>query len=138
MEETLFRQKSLDKVKSPDHLSEYIKVVNPSVWLLLASVLVLLLGLCCWGIFGNVQTVITAQAQCAGTQGTCQLTREEGSQVSPGMEITVDGVTGTVEEVAQLPDGIVCHFSLAQPLTDGLHAAQILVESIHPISFLLN
>lgn len=138
MEETLFRQKSLDKVKSPDHLSEYIKVVNPSIWLLLASVLALLLGLCCWGIFGSLQTVVHTQAQCADGEVVCLLTQEEGSRVKPGMSVSVEGTAGTVGEVRSQADGSVCYLTLEEPLPDGRYDAEITVESIHPISFLLN
>lgn len=138
MEETLFRQKSLDKVKSPDHLSEYIKVVNPSIWVLLASVLVLLIGLCCWGIFGNIQTVVSGRAQCLDGETLCILSQEEGSRVKPGMPVSVAGVSGVVREVRSHADGCTCCLTLDQPLPDGSYDVQIVVESLHPISFLLN
>ena len=138
MEDALFRKKSLDKVKSPDHLSEYIKVVNPSIWLLLASVLVLLLGLCSWGIFGNIQTVISAQAQCSGGEGTCLLSQEDGDRVKPGMTVTIEGTQATVREVHRQASGCVCDLTLEQPLPEGTYEVQIVIESLHPISFLLN
>lgn len=138
MEETLFRQKSLDKVKSPDNLSEYIKVVNPSIWLLIASILVLLLGLCCWGIFGSIQTVVHAQAQSTGGEVVCLLSQEDGSRVKPGMPVSVEGAQGVVWEVRSQADGSACYLTLEDPLPDGFYETEITVESIHPISFLLN
>lgn len=138
MEETLFRKKSLDKVKSPDNLGAYIKVVNPSVWLLLAAILVLLLGLCCWGIFGSIQSVVTAQVQCSGTDGVCTLSLEQGERVKPGMSATVDGTPGTVLEVRRQANGCVCYLTWESPVPDGLYDAEIIVEVLHPISFLLN
>lgn len=138
MEESLFRQKSLDKVKSPDDLSEYIKVVNPSIWLLIVSILVLLLGLCCWGIFGSIQTVVHTQAQCADGEVVCLLSQEEGNRVKPGMSVSVEGAQGTVREVRNQADGSACYLTLEEPLPDGFYETEITVESIHPISFLLN
>lgn len=138
MEDTLFRKKSLDKVKSPDNLSEYIKVVNPSTWLLLISVLVLLLGLCSWGIFGSIQTEVSAQAQCADGKVTCLLSQEDGERVKPGMSALVGGTEATVQEVRRQADGCVCYLTLEQPLPEGQYEVQIVVESLHPISFLLN
>lgn len=138
MEETLFRQKSLDKVKSPDHLGEYIKVVDPSVWVLLASVLVLLLGLCCWGIFGSIQTTVQTQVRCSGGEAVCELSQEEGAQVKPGMSVSVEGAAGVVREVRSQADGCVCYLTLEQPIPDGFYNGEIVVEAIHPISFLLN
>ena len=138
MEETLFRKKSLDKVKSPDNLGEYIKVVNPSIWLLIAGILVLLLGLCCWGIFGNIQTVVHAQVQCTGAEAVCLLSQEDSSRVRPGMAVSVEGTQGVVREVRSQADGSVCYLTLEESLPEGIYGAEITVESIHPISFLLN
>lgn len=138
MEESLFRQKSLDKVKSPDHLSEYIKVVNPSIWVLLASVLVLLLGLCGWGIFGSIQTVVHAQAQSANGEVVCLLSQEDGSRVKPGMPVSVEGAEGVVGEIRSQAEGSKCYLTMAEPLPEGFYNMEIIVESIHPISFLLN
>lgn len=50
----IFRQKSIDKVSSPEKLDNYIRVTTPSVWITLAAILVLLAGAIIWGIFGEV------------------------------------------------------------------------------------
>ena len=138
MKETLFREKSLKKVKSPDHLSEYIRVVNPGIWLLMTSVLVLLLGLCCWGILGNIQTVVSTQVQAENGECIATLTQEEGARVEPGMQVSVEGAQGVVTEVRNQSDGSVCVMKLEQQIPDGFYEAEITVESLHPISFLLN
>ena len=36
----LFRQKTIDKMSSPDELTDYLKVTSPSVWAVLAAVVV--------------------------------------------------------------------------------------------------
>lgn len=138
MKETLFREKSLKKVKSPDHLSEYIRVVNPGIWLLMLSVLILLLGLCCWGILGSVQTVVSTEVQAKNGEYICTLTQEEGAKVEPDMQVSVEGAQGIVTEVRSQSDGCVCVLKLEQPIPDGFYEAQITVESLHPVSFLLN
>ena len=50
----IFRQKSIDKVSSPEKLDNYIRVTTPSVWITLAAILVLLIGALVWGIFGEL------------------------------------------------------------------------------------
>ena len=52
---SIFRQKSLDKVSSPEQLNDYIRVTTPSVWLVLAALVVLLIGMLAWSIFGTVE-----------------------------------------------------------------------------------
>ena len=52
----LFRKKSLDRVSSPEELNDYIRVTTPSVWLILAATVVLLLGILAWSVFGTVES----------------------------------------------------------------------------------
>lgn len=51
---SIFRQKSLDKISSPEKLDDYIRVTSPSVWFILAAIILLLFGALFWGIFGEV------------------------------------------------------------------------------------
>ncbi|HAF25793.1 MAG TPA: hypothetical protein DCG85_00615 [Lachnospiraceae bacterium] len=50
----LFRKKAMDRVSSPEDLNEYIKVITPSVWLLLTAIIILLVGMVVWSIAGSV------------------------------------------------------------------------------------
>ncbi len=54
-EKSIFRQKSIDKVTSPEQLDDYIKVTTPSVWLILIAAAVLIIGTVIWGVFGTIQ-----------------------------------------------------------------------------------
>ena len=45
MGKTIFRQKSMQKITSPEQMNDYIRVSNPSVWMILAAVIVLLAGM---------------------------------------------------------------------------------------------
>ena len=48
---SVFREKSLDRIQSPEQLNDYLRVTNPTVWVLLAAVIVLLAGMLVWGSF---------------------------------------------------------------------------------------
>lgn len=54
---SIFRKKSLDKVSSPEQLNDYIRVTNPSVWLVLLAIILLLVGMLAWSILGTVEGV---------------------------------------------------------------------------------
>ncbi len=54
MNNGIFRQKSIDKVSSPEKLDDYIRVTTPSVWIALAAIVVLLIGVIVWGCFGEL------------------------------------------------------------------------------------
>ena len=49
MNENLFRKKSLDKMKEPDELNDYIRISEPGIWILLTAFLILLVAACIWG-----------------------------------------------------------------------------------------
>lgn len=50
----IFRKKSLDAAASPDHLDDYINVSNPSVWVVLGAIIVFLLAVGVWCVFGQL------------------------------------------------------------------------------------
>ena len=50
----IFRNKSLERVSSPEQLNDYIRVTTPSVWIVLIALVVLLVGMLTWSIFGKV------------------------------------------------------------------------------------
>ncbi|MBQ7678765.1 MAG: hypothetical protein IJT34_02835 [Butyrivibrio sp.] len=51
----IFREKSMERVSSPEQLNDYIRVTTPSVWLILIAVLFLLAGVLVWAVFGRIQ-----------------------------------------------------------------------------------
>ena len=54
---SIFRQKSVDRVSIPEQLNDYIRVATPSVWLVLAALVVLLAGMLAWSVLGRVEGV---------------------------------------------------------------------------------
>ena len=55
MNNNIFRKKSVERMNSPENLGDCIKVTNPGVWLILAAVLILLVGVFVWGTFGRIE-----------------------------------------------------------------------------------
>lgn len=46
----LFRKESLEALNSPERLTEYLKVTNVPVWILLVVIFLLILGFITWGM----------------------------------------------------------------------------------------
>ena len=44
MSEQIYREKSLERIASPEELNDYLHVTNPAVWLIMAAVIILLAG----------------------------------------------------------------------------------------------
>ena len=62
MNDKIFRKKSIDRMSSPEQLNDYIKVTNPGVWMVLAAIVILLVGVCVWGVFGKLETKLSVAA----------------------------------------------------------------------------
>lgn len=137
MSEEIFRKKSLDRIKSPESLNDYVKVANPGVWLLLAAVAMLLIGACIWGAYGRIDTTVQSRALIENGTAVCIVDRNDADRISAGMEVRFENGTGTVSGITFNPDGS-CSVELDTDMPDGTYDVQIVIESIKPFSFILN
>ena len=55
MKKSVFREKSVTQVASPEQLNDYIRVSTPAVWLVLAAIVLLLISVIVWGCLGRVE-----------------------------------------------------------------------------------
>ena len=62
MNDSIFRKKSLDRVSSPEQLTDYIKVSSPSVWIVLAAMVILLISVLIWSVFGTIPDTVKLNA----------------------------------------------------------------------------
>ena len=139
MNEEIFRQKSLDKVKSPENLDDYIRVSNPGVWLLLISVIVLLAGVCVWGIFGHIDSTIETSVRSENGTAVCYISEDGISEIKEGMSVKFDGIEAVITEITRNDSGeYVCRLSSEQTMPDGTYEGKIVTDSVWPLSFILN
>ena len=139
MNEQIFRKKSLDRVKSPESLDDYIRVANPGVWLLMISVIILLVGACIWGIFGHIDSTVTTAVRVENGSAACYIADDDISSVKAGLNVKFDDfealITG-IEEKAEL--GYVGTLLLTEAIPDGFYEGKIVIESVKPLSFVFN
>jgi hypothetical protein len=161
MEQNLYRKESMEKVTSPDQLNDYIRVAKPSVWILLAAVIILLSGIVCWSIFGHITTSVRGACS-VGSDSAAYLyvSPDDASKLKTGMDVsvTVQGQTvkakiSTIDADPSVMDndeylqyysgiaaGSLCvRVSLENAgLPEGTYQAGVLIESISPISFIIH
>lgn len=130
MDNSIFRKKSIDKMQSPDNLKEYIKVINPSLWIVFIAVLLLLAGAFVWGYFGTIEDKMPVTAIVQNGSAIC----EYKENVTEGMKVSVGENEGTVSSVNS--SGIKIEFE--NELPDGVYSAYIILGTISPISFVFN
>ncbi len=139
MNEELFRKKSLEKIKSPESLDDYIRVTNPGVWLLLVSIIVLLAGACVWGCFGHIDSIVKSTVTVENGNAVCFVKSEDAASIKRGQTVKFGDTQGTVTDIS--PDGeggVNCTLETASDLTDGIYEGKAIVKSYKPISFILN
>lgn len=139
MNDEIFRKKSLDKVKSPENLDDYIHVSNPGVWLLLISIIVLLAGACVWGIFGHIDSTIPSTVYVEDGTVICYIADQDISSVHEGMTVRFDEFEAVITEIGKKDEpGYVCILESDQMILDGFYEGKIIIKSVKPLSFVLN
>lgn len=163
MQNKLFRQKSIDKISSPEQLNDYIHVTSPGVWLLLCSITLILIGSCCWGILGSIKTYEKVPVIIKDDTYRAVVSTDHSRYIAPGEEIYIQNVRFIVENISpeKHPIGseydslIISECSYAQDeevydltlklpenVTDypanGCYSGNIVVETLSPASFVFN
>lgn len=157
MNEQLFRKKSVDRVSSPEQLNEYIRVSNPGVWMVLAAIVILLVGVCVWGVFGHLDTTLPTVAIAESGEMTVYVKEADIASVEKGMTVLIGDTECEITEISAQPvavDGTFTDYALhvgglqvgewvyavtvSGEFADGVHSAEIVIESVAPMSFVLN
>lgn len=158
MSSTIFREKSLKKIASPEQMNDYIRVSSPSVWMVLTAVIVLLAGVCVWGMFGHLDTAVQTGGVCTDGRLTVLVGEEDHDKIKENAVISVDGVEYAVAEITNAPirvddqiDPYVVHlagftegdwvyrlYADVPGLADGVYAASVITERVRPLDFVLN
>lgn len=102
-ERSIFNEKAEKKLRSPDDLDKYVRVTNPSVWVVLIACVALLAGLLAWGLFGTVSTSVGSTGTMVEGSPMCFLSAEDAAKVHLGDVANVGGETMVVAHVSQVP-----------------------------------
>lgn len=154
MEKKLFREKSINRISSPDQLNDYIRVSNPGVWLILLSVIFLLTGVCVWGVFGHLDTKIETVCKVESGKSVCYIRETELSEVKNGTPVFINGeeyeiigISDFSEKITEnalleiggfLEDEKLYTVTVDAELEEGIYKAEIITESVSPMYFVLN
>lgn len=156
MQNNIFREKSMDRVSSPEQLNDYIKVSNPAVWMVISSIVILLIGICVWGIFGKLNTVIKTGGICENGVAHCYVKEADVDKIKANATVTVKDKEYPVFAVSKTPieasgdiDSYILHLGnisegdwvyevlFNAPLANDIYEMDITVDSVSPMSFIL-
>ena len=153
----LFREKSIERMESPEKLNDYLRVTSPGVWLLLGTVIALLIGVCIWGVFGTIRATSSAAVVGGEGQNVCYVPASALQGVLQYKLVTVDGqdlelapsvlepqvVSSDMDVYVILAGGlsigdVVYPIPLVGTLESGVYTGQLLTEILSPVSLFFN
>lgn len=147
----------MDKVSSPEQLQNYVKVANPGLWMVISAIVILLAGVIVWGFIGKIDTTMSTAIVTDSGISVIYIGESDVEKLEIGMTVRSEGGEYTITDIAKAPikvDGALTDYAIhASGLTvgewvyavsidgehsDGVQKADIVIESISPISFILN
>ena len=157
MKNQIFRKKSIEHISDPEQLDAYVRVVNPSVWLILIAIITLLLGVIIWGSVTSLNTTISPVVVAEHEKVVMYVKDTELAKIEIGMCVELEETTCTIVEIAKVPvlvdeefsDAVLYFGELQQgdwvyevyldiEIPEGIYKSKVVVESVLPISFILN
>ena len=129
---------NLHRISSPEQLNDYLKVTSPKVWVLIAAIGLLIVGLLLWSGFTTVESYATGTARVSGGELTVTFDDATKAQkVLPGMEMEVGDVKVEVLAVGTNEQGEPVASARAN-IPDGSYAVRVGDKTTQVISMLLN
>ena len=158
MSNKLFRQKSMDRISSPEELHDYMRVTSPRLWMILAAIVVLLTGFIVYASTANMENTVNIRVMIESYESEPDETNPDGGRytfvsgtfprtmndmLKTGMVVRIGQEAGTISWIGDSADedGIYVMFQMNRqylPLPSGECDAELVLESTTPISFLWN
>ena len=138
MEQSLFRKESVERVSSPEQLSDYLHVTSPAIWVVLAAVILQLVSLFVWSGVTAAESYAAGTAEVRG--GVLTLTfddAESAAKVTEGMLVRVGGLTAPVLSVGTDAEGRALAIAKTE-LPDGVYEARVGYKRTQIIEILFN
>ena len=132
--QTVFRTKTLDRITSPEQLTDYLRVTNPRIWVVLAAVILLLAGVFAWSMAGTLET--RAEVKIVVTNHTAQIFPLASETLADGMPFRISGQEYRIASSQKDEYGRMVGIAEVN-LPDGIYDGLVITETVHPISFLL-
>ena len=134
---SIFRKKALERISSPEQLTDYLRVTDPGIWVFLSAVILLLVGMLAWAAVGTIETVAAGKAVVEDGRAEVIITDSVDDDLATGMPIRLakeESVVSTISEEEYGRALLYCETALP----DGTYDADIITEQIHPIRFLID
>lgn len=125
----------MDRISSPEDLTDYLKVTNPGVWIVLIAIIVLMAGILVWSCVGTLET--SAPVTVSVNDHEAMVVLKDGGSISQGMPLSVSSEKASIASVHKDEYGrLVGKAEIMLP--DGTYDGTLITETIRPIDFLIS
>lgn len=153
MDNQLFRQKSIERISSPEQLHDYMRVTSPRLWMLLSVIIVLIIGMIVFSMTVKMESTVklnfnifrfnyenngVSEEQMDITIVT-DLALKDTLQV--GQEVRIANTTGKIAYCYQDNENLIASVELDDPnmlLPEGEYEGEVIIERRSPLDYLLN
>ncbi len=154
---SIFRKQSLERVSSPEELDNYLVVTRPGIWFTLIAIIVLLAGVFVWSVLGRLTVKMNVAVISSQDMVFCYIPLDKVGSLAENCCVTIAGEEYSLKDIGystqvitsdtdiniciagSLMEGtFVKPMAVKATLPEGIYAGEIIVESIKPISYILN
>ena len=133
---SIFRKETLERISSPEQLTDYLRVTTPGLWVLFAAIVVMLVGFFVWMSVGIIETTVPAGVSTQNHSAEVAVVNSDG-RIATDMTLRVGGKETTI--LSTKTDDLGRTVGTAEvDLPDGVYEGTLVTESIHPIRFLIS
>ena len=138
MKESIFRKKSLERISSPEALNDYLRVTNPTVWLILSAVVLLLVGILLWSTVASIDSFASGTATVENGQMQIRFDDEQiARSVQSGMSVVVGETESRISSIGTDADGSL-FASASTTLADGSYTVKVIYRQTQVLRLLFN
>ena len=124
------------RISSPEDLTGYLRVTSPGMWIILAAVIALLVGVFAWSAVGTLETTVDATAIVRSHTAQIVASGQGADSLQAGMPLRIASQKFVIASVDYDEYGRATAQAEVS-LPDGTYDATIVVEQTSPIEFLL-
>ncbi len=154
---SLFRAKNIERIESPESMNDYLQVTSPGIWIVLITVIIFLIGVCIWGVFGHIDSTTKVAVVATEDESLCLVPEDalksaidnrsikignEDYELAPSTlnpEIISESTNIYWLLAGDLSIGdIVYKIPLSAHIPEGVYSGIIVTETLSPLSLLLN
>lgn len=157
MKSNLFREKAIKKITSPVQINEYIRTSNPSIWIIFSAVILLLIGALLWALLGKVDISVSSVTVSENGTSYCYISENDIDHINSDTYAEIEDKKYKLENISKLPvpatdkiskyglhlgnfndDDWVYIAQIKSDINEGIYKTKIIIDSVSPISLLLN